>query len=1709
MSLPRLLAAIATYCRRHARLVVLAGLMLALLAGALSATRLGVTTDTDALFDARLPWRQREIAFARDFPQFSDLLVAVVEGATPEEADETADALAAALTANTAHFTFARRPDASPWFARNGLMFLDTSDLTTLLDSTIDAQPFLGQLASDPSARGLFATFALVAMGIERGEKLDGFRPALAGLAGALADAASGAPTPLSWQRLLGGKLADLAGPRRLVLAQARLDLGVLEPGGAAGAALRAAAAAIPAVQAGRASVRVTGQVALADEEFATVADGAIIGIAASAVLVLLWLGLAVRSWRLIVAIVATLALGLLLTTGFAALAVGALNLVSVAFAVLFLGIAVDFAIQFCVRYREQRLAADDHALALAATASTVGPQILLAAVATAAGFLAFVPTSFRGVAELGLIAGVGMVIALACTLTFLPALLTLMRPMGGATEIGLPFGNRAESALLRARLPVVAGFAALCLFGAVLLPRVAFDSDPLHTKNPNTEAMATLRHLMDDPLTSPYTADIMAASPEAATALIARLRALPLAAQVVSLSSLVPEGQQDKLPLIADAASILGATLATRADAAPVTAADLRLATTTAHAELEAVLPKLAADDPLRAITAALATLSRAPDALLLATDIALTRFLPRQLDALRTSLQAAPVTLADLPADLARDWRLADGRVRVLVSATQAARAPAGLHDFVDQLRAVAPEAGGSAVTIVETAGTIVGAFRTAALGALAAITLLLLAIVRRPVDVALVMGALLASALLVVPVVVLLPLPLNFANIVALPLLLGVGVSFNIYFVMNRRAGARHFLGTATARAVLFSALTTATAFGSLAASGHPGTASMGALLLWSLGATMLVTLVLLPVVLAWTRGRGVLVALLALGLAIPATAHADTLIGPTDALQGGPPVRAIWRMDSPLTGAATLDLEWTDALGRVVERRRTTHDLRAATTLAIPLDPRRALAMDNRLSATLALPGQPPRHVTTTFVARPPAGWTDWQAMMWQTHTATARVTLRTLGVAGGQVLASRDTPYDSEAVAARMVPLIAADARWYVENIATDFYANYHRWRPDRPSVTWLWDEAKRRHAENPADLAVFQRQPSLSDPAWHARLRDRLATAVRQHAPYRPHFYNLADEPGIADLAAAFDFDFAPESLAGFRTWLRTRYRDLAALNRQWGSSFATWDAVMPATTAQALARADRNWSAWADFKAWMDTAFARALRIGTDAAHAADPTALAGIAGAQLPGWGGYDYGQLATATDVIEAYDGGNNIEIARSLNPNRILLTTSFAAGPAEAGRLWRMALLGGRGAVIWDEGGGFIGPDGTPAPRGLSLAPTLRELAGGIGAQLIASRPHHDAVAILYSQASFRTQWLLARVENNQSGADWVERTPGAEWGFLPPHRTARARAARLLSTLGAQPRWLTADLVTSGALRQGGRTAPPRLLVLPETIALSDAEAAEIRSFTARGGQVLMMGEAGLYDASSRRLARPQLHGLAPASAIARLPDDDTLALSALATLLDRARVQPALHVTEPGGAPAGGITTRVLRNGTVLIAGLQRTAETPPDGTTDIVLTLPPRHQVWDMRRGARIETTPAGPDGTRLALRLSGAEPVLLAIAPTLPRPTVTAPATARVGEVLTLRLGLVGPSPAAAPVLRLEVTAPDGTRRPRFSAIVVLHPNGTKGGAQAGANDAGEATAIRHLPLSPDDPPGLWHLRVTDMLTGAEERRVLSVLP
>ena len=472
----------------------------------------------------------------------------------------------------------------------------------------------------------------------------------------------------------------------------------------------------------------------------------------------------------------------------------------------------------------------------------------------------------------------------------------------------------------------------------------------------------------------------------------------------------------------------------------------------------------------------------------------------------------------------------------------------------------------------------------------------------------------------------------------------------------------------------------------------------------------------------------------------------------------------------------------------------------------------------------------------------------AGWNGFQIIMWQEKTPAQYTALTKLGVTAAKVPADRAGEKPA-GIAAKVAPIVRARLNSYVENIATDFYAAYHRWFPHQ-QVNWKFLAAKRQLTADPTSLQPFIRQPSLSDPKALARISVRLRQSVSAYAAFRPLFFNLADEAGIADLTAFWDFDLSSSSLDGFRSWLKQQYPSLADLNREWSTDYTRWAEVMPQTTTEAMRRNNGNYARWSDFKAWMDVAFARAIRRGAAAVHQAAPSARAALEGVQIPGWGGYDYSLLAGSVDVMEMSTDDVAIEIMHSLDPSAILLSTSTLAGPREEHEVWQRVLLGTRELVLWDEGNELVHADGSPGPRAAAARATFAALRNGVGRALAAGRSYYDPIAILYSPASFRVQWML---DHRAAGASWTERQADTE-DEDNAVRVATRAALHGLEQQGFQPRFLTDAQLESGALGSMGI----HVLILPETLALGKKAAAAIAKFIARGGRVAIIGQADLF-----------------------------------------------------------------------------------------------------------------------------------------------------------------------------------------------------------------------------------------------------------
>lgn len=847
------------FCWKHAWPVIAAGLLLALASSWYAATHFKMTTNLSELISSHIPWRQREAALERAFPHFKTI-VAVIDAPSPELVDAATAALAQRLTQHKDMFVSVEDPTGGPFFARNGLLFLKSEDLAARLNMLTQATRLVQVLAGDPSLRGALQTLQFGLLGVQGGRiTLDAMTWPMTLAADTIEAVNAGRPASFSWRELVQGGRAGHGELLRFLNIRAVLDFSALEPGQKASDAIRQAAKDLDFAGKYQARLRLTGPVPLEDEEFATIKENAALNGAVTVAVVLFILWMALRWWRIIFAVFVNLVVGLSITAAVGLLLVGTLNLISVYFAVLFVGLGVDFGLQFSVRYRAERHEVDELRAALLNAGCRAGAPLTLAALATAAGFLSFLPTAYKGVSELGLIAGIGMLIAFATSVTLLPALLSRVKPPPEPAPLGYAALAPVDRFLERNRMPILIVTAVVVAAGLPLLYWLRFDFNPMNLRSPKVESVATYLDLKADPHSGANDIQVLAPTLAAADRTATKLRALPEVARVTTLSSFVPDRQHDKLALIANAAATLDPVLnPAGAPAPPTDAQDVSMLGSTAG-----TLTTLAgaADGKgaaaARRLAAALSTLAAADAG---ARQRAAAAFVPplrTALGQLRALLRAQPVSRATLPAAVADQWLTPSGQARVDIAPKGDANNNQVLQKFAAAVEAVAPDASEGPISILKARSTVVTAFIEAGACALIAIAILLWVALRRIRDVLLTLVPLLLAGVVTLEICVLVDLPLNFANIIALPLLLGVGVAFKIYYIMAWREGQTNLLQSVLTRAVTFSALTTATAFGSLWFSSHPGTSSMGKLLAISLLTTMMAAAVFQPVLMGKPR------------------------------------------------------------------------------------------------------------------------------------------------------------------------------------------------------------------------------------------------------------------------------------------------------------------------------------------------------------------------------------------------------------------------------------------------------------------------------------------------------------------------------------------------------------------------------------------------------------------------------------------------------------------------------------------------------------------------------------------------------------------------------------------------------------------------------------------------------------------------------------
>ncbi|WP_281301722.1 MULTISPECIES: MMPL family transporter [unclassified Iodidimonas] len=869
------------------RVVAILGLLV-LLSVYAAITSLGINTDSSQMIDRREAFRQNAIAMDRAFPKLRDQILVIIRAETPDEADHAASELAKALRQRRDLFSEVFAPRVDPYFQRQGLLFLPLDDLMDLTGRLSSAAPLLQSLVLDPSLSTFFTELGRISEASEDGVDL----PMIAGAYDAVNETVSalnqGEAKPLSWQQMFGEKQAI---NQNVLVVHPVLDYQSLQPARAAIDGLYQAIAGLPAPVLDAASIAITGDLVLRTEELKSVSQGIEISALISLVLVAVILVVGLGRWQYVVAALASLLVSILLTSGAAAVLIGELNLVSIAFTVLLIGLGIDFAIHLILAYAEQSRDHDDQGAAMVQAIEKAGPALALAALTTSVAFFAFVPTRFVGMAQLGVISGTGVLLAFIIAMTLIPALLSIFpsvkisaKPNGIAAKVAAgrtirrlqAFGQRFSAPL--AGLLIVMGFLSLGL-----MDKVRFDADPMHLRDPQSPGVVAFNLLFDRPQDFPYRLNYLSPSPDAAMDFAQKAEELASVEAAITLNDFIPDEQDLKLAeidfLAGDLVFVLqsGDDLAARMAALPPTdahAAELAVADLITDTQtVSAIHPDGPAAEAAARLNKSLQVFfqaARHDPVLYDRLDEALMRYFPMQMEHLRLQLTARPVEMESLPPAISRRFISSDGLVRVEVLPAHDVRDQEARRIFVDEVAAISPDLSGGAISVLR-AGDVVGqAMVQASVLALALGSILIFVLIRRIGFIFIVMAPILLAGVLTAAIGVLIGLPFNFANVIVLPLLIGLGVDSAIHLAMRARhmalekpadpgqSGMAALFSSSTPRAVVLSAMTTIGSFGSLALSQHRGTASMGVLLMIAISITVLTTLVVLPFLLRFADG-----------------------------------------------------------------------------------------------------------------------------------------------------------------------------------------------------------------------------------------------------------------------------------------------------------------------------------------------------------------------------------------------------------------------------------------------------------------------------------------------------------------------------------------------------------------------------------------------------------------------------------------------------------------------------------------------------------------------------------------------------------------------------------------------------------------------------------------------------------------------------------
>ena len=838
-------------------------LLITLAAGCFVYKNISINTSNTDLLSKELTFRKNDIAFTKEFPQFSNTIMVVIDAREKDVAQDIASKFYYfAKTREDELFDDIFYPNELDFFKKNGFLYLSEDELEESLDEMSAYQPFISRLSQNQTLYGLLNTVNLFLTA----DLNDQYIQKINKLFKKLPEVESN--NSLSWSNLFSSR--SEINHREIIYLKPKLNTGSFFPSKDSLNFLKNIDREFDDYKhANRMNmyqkdskksfdIRLTGTVPMEQEELSNLEKGSKKGIFISLLFVLIIISIAFF-WRmhLILGSLATLIIGLIWTTAIALLLFQELNLISIAFAVLFIGLGIDFAIHYCLRSVE--LFDEKHDNFLINTHKSISKALFLTAIAIAIGFFSFAFTSFKGVAQLGAIAGSGMFVSLFLTLFFLPAFLILKKNKetfsgwsGFEKMIFFSFFNNKRISKIFFYLSL-----ALILGSIYNLEKIQFENDPIKLRDQNTTSVQTMNELIKDKNVNPHSVDILVDNFSEVNDIKNNIVNSDEIKEAISFFDLIPENQEKKLEIL-DQFKTFYPKIELK-EPRLLTPREFALEKTKINDLLSDLQIKISKNYKNKIDIREIKRLEKRINSYEYSESFTeyekqFFYFLNQNIKRFNKSLEAKIIFEEDIPVSLKKRYIGQNGKIRVEIVPSKDLDNFDYKKSFIASVSNINLNISGGSFTTYEAGKEVVKSFKEAIVASIFLTTLFLIFTLRNFKKVFIVFVNLIAAFLFTLYFLGALGINLNFANIIALPLLFGFGAATSIQTVLRTEEFnnlENYFEKSSTPSAVVFSLLTTLGAFFVLSLSSHVGTSSMGILLIISLFSVFLANLtVLIP-------------------------------------------------------------------------------------------------------------------------------------------------------------------------------------------------------------------------------------------------------------------------------------------------------------------------------------------------------------------------------------------------------------------------------------------------------------------------------------------------------------------------------------------------------------------------------------------------------------------------------------------------------------------------------------------------------------------------------------------------------------------------------------------------------------------------------------------------------------------------------------------